>query len=160
MKLLTVTALAQIHDKDRTTIRRRLRDLAPAKIEHRGKVEVRLYDADAAAALILEEGPGEELRAAFDRLHSARADKLELERAVRRGDVIELDKFAEELAERFENAKQRVLGIPQRYGQRLATINASMAGAERERAAADLLHEAMFEVVREMEMPLSFERLQ
>lgn len=157
MKLLTVSALAQKHGKDRSTVRRRLRDLRPARVEHRGKVEVRLYAEAEADLLILAVGDGEQLQAAFDRLHAARADRLELERALRRAEMVTLDQVGAELAARLSNARARAIALPTKYGPRLAEINLALTGQARQRAVEDLLHEAMVEIVAEIEVPLSFE---
>lgn len=157
MKLATITALAAKHHRDRATVRRRLRDLAPARVERRGKVTVLLYNEQEADKLLAAVGEGEQLQHAFDRLHAARADRLELERALRRGQMVTLDQVGAELAARLSNARARAIALPTKYGPRLAEINLALTGQARQRAVEDLLHEAMVEIVAEIEVPLSFE---
>ena len=157
-ELLTRPQLVREFGHDKRTIERRLRGIEPAKIEQRGSLLVRYWRRGDVLPRMGDSEPGSDLAEQLERFHKAKADKLEIERAVRAGELVELEVLVAQLADRFMNARATLLGAPARLAPRLAEINATKIGKAAVEARMALLRQVLIEVFTELEAPLLFQR--
>jgi hypothetical protein len=155
---LTISALAAAYGRDRRTVSRMLRGMAPSSTsEYRGRTLNRYRRGDVEA-VITAPTDHDSLKAAFERLHGARADILKLKRRLRDGDAICADVILAELVNRFIRTRSAMLGFTNKYG---AQFTQFQGYEDRSKARADLkalLRRAMEEIGRDLCQPFTWEK--
>lgn len=133
---VSISALARMTKKDRRTVTRRLEDLPPDAAGEYACHEAlaRIYDADAL-------NPAME-RAKLDRV---RTEIAEIQKAERLRELIPADAVRASWERMTANARAKLLNLP----GRLAVVAVGVATIqEAERAARELIHEALSELSR------------
>lgn len=143
-ELASISALARIYNRDRRTVARLVADIEPVKVEGEGRFAVRYFRvADVEPLLVAD--------SAFDRLHRARADLLELKRSVRQKRAILADRFQHLAHARVGIARGVVLHAPSKWADTVTTILRSGGSAKKVR---DLLADDLAQIREELCRPL------
>lgn len=156
--LMTRADIVRQYGRDKRTVERRLIGLEPAHIEARGSLLVRKWRRSDVEPLMKARSPADEAAFQLERLHKAKADRLEIQRQLREGHLVEIGAVFQELAERFANARTIVLSAPSRLAPTIANINATMVGEAAVRARTAAIREVMDTVLSDLTRPLSFQR--
>jgi hypothetical protein len=155
---LTINALAAAYKRDRRTVARMLQGVPPSSVsEYRGR-SLKRYRRGDAEPLITAPSDHDNLRAAFERLHGARADMLKLKRHLRDGDVLLQDDVLAELVNRFVRTRSAMLGFTSKYGGQFIHLQGY---DDRTRARAELkalLKRAMEEIGRDLFQPFTWDK--
>jgi len=154
---LTISALAATYGRDRRTVSRMLRGMAPSSTsDYRGRTLNRYRRGDVEA-VITAPTDHDSIKAAFERLHGARADTLKLKRRLRDGDAISADVLVAELFNRFVTTRSAMLGFTNKHGGQFMQIQGL---EDRSKARADLkalLRRAMAEIGLDLCQPFTWE---
>lgn len=156
--LLTRPEICREFARDKRTVERRLIGLEPAKIERRGSLLIRRWRRADIEQRMLERSAADELAFQLERLAAARADRMEIERGLRNGTLCELDVLCAQLAERFGNARAKLLSAPARLAPEIVVINATRSQKDALAARMQLLKGVLVEVFAELEMPTFLQR--
>lgn len=158
----TTTAIAELFRRDRQTINRACRDLAPASTKGRVKEYQisEVVDALIASAVagIAGVGPDDQNAKAFARERTARMRQqriaLERENAVAAGKLVEVEEAGLEVERLFSVVRERLLGIPGAIANDLVIKAKGVAGVD----AATIvlrqkLEDALYEALDEISCP-------
>jgi hypothetical protein len=155
---LTISALAAAYGRDRRTVARLLQGVTPSIVsEYRGR-PLNRYRRGDVEGLITAPTDHDNLQAAFERLHGARADKLKLKRRIRDGDALLEAAVLAELVNRFVKTRSAMLGFTSKYGGQFIHIQGY---ADRTKARAELkalLKRAMEEIGRDLLQPFTWDK--
>jgi hypothetical protein len=155
---LTISALAAAYGRDRRTVARMLKGMAPSSTsEYRGRTLNRYRRGEVEPA-ITAPTDHDSLRAAFERLHGARADTLKLKRRLRDGDAISADVFVAELINRFVKTRTAMLGFTNNYGGQFAHLQGYADPSKARAELKALLHRAMAEIGRDLCQPFTWDK--
>jgi hypothetical protein len=159
-ELITVSGLSQKYRMDRRTIQRRLADLEPERTEKRAGKTVRLYRLRACVPLLLEKNEQQKLAQLMERLHGARAEKLEIENGLRDGELVDLEAVSFEFQERILVMRTHLLSLPHRVAPLIASINSNPAASEEHKREArrKLIQDEVDYIVADLERPFSWQR--
>jgi hypothetical protein len=155
---LTISALAAAYGRDRRTVARMLKGMAPTgTTEYRGRTLNRYRRGDVEAILTAPTDH-DSLSAAYERLHGARADLLKLKRRLRDGDLIPVDAFVAELTDRFTNTRSAMLGFTNKYGGQFTHLQGYDYPVKARTALNTLLDKAMAEIGRDLCQPFTWDK--
>lgn len=123
----SISKLAQMFKKDRATVAERVQTLTPTD----GPKNSKLYDVREAWPLILELGPdakdqGQRLRDEQLREMTERADKLALQNAKLRGEVVAIEDVAAVVEGEYGAVKAALLALPSKCSSDLAVMESSI----------------------------------
>lgn len=135
-KILSISKLSEITGIDRRTISKRLEELEPVEETSRSK----MYNVQEALPFIYTSGG---LREAEQlRYETARADKMELEVAKRRGELVEIDKVVKVYEQRLIAVRAGIIALPNKQAAVLASItDPNIMKTELEIATNEVLEE-------------------
>jgi hypothetical protein len=144
--VLTVSALARIHGRDRRTVERLLAGVKPARRRRVGGREFRYYRARDVGHLF----GGPSVAEAFEELMGLRADLIEIKRSLRRREHIPVTEAQDAIAARIGVAQQRLVAMP-------GKLCAQLAGRDA-KAQQALIDRELDEIEQELAAPLPWER--
>ena len=122
LRYMSINQMAEITGVDRRTIKSRLAELDPVKKDGRAF----LYDAHKALALALGMGGTSEsqtdklLKEANLRRESAAADKLEIENAKTRGELVAIEDVARTVGKEYTYVRASILSMPAKLAKPIA----------------------------------------
>ena len=156
--LLNRAQIVREFGRDKRTVERRLIGVEPVKIEKRGQLLIRYWRRADIETAMMQRTSADELAHQLERLHKAKADRLEIERQIRSGEVLEIDAIFEEIAKRFADARTIILSAPSRLAPEIAVINATRIGEDALRARTALIATVIAQAIAIISAPLSFQR--
>ncbi len=145
-RYLTQSHLSELTGKDRATVRKRLEGLAPYT-EHN---KIKYFDAHVALPMILlpenTAGIDRQIQEEKLRYDTARADKMELEVAKRRGELIEVESVAKVIEQEYSAVRAALFAIPIKMAMVLAPLTQP---TEIKRELEDSINEVLQELSAE-----------
>lgn len=140
----TLSALAVELGVDRRSLARRLEGLTPASESTRGKRTERLYKLAAVVAHLYErERPGLDLNDERAKLAVLQQEKLQLEIAELRGELVRVPAVEERWHELLAAVRAKLLALPAKLAIAVAPPDRIQSAQDRAQA---LVHEALSEL--------------
>lgn len=148
--LMTVSGLSVLTGKSRRKVTERLTTLEPVEVERQKNRVIRWYlPADALPMIYRIAGSHLDLTDERARLAKEQADKTEMDNAVRRGELVEVETVRIAVGTSIQNAKTRLLSIPSALAKYLENKSAT----DIESQLSDAIHESLTELA---EQPFGF----
>jgi phage terminase Nu1 subunit (DNA packaging protein) len=119
LRYLSISQLAEVFDLDRATVRKRIAEIKPYKVESKRT----LYDASEVAKVLFNAPKTDINKQLLDeqlRYEQARADKMILEVEKQRGEVVAIVEVARIVGSEYTNVRTRLLSIPSRCAKDLS----------------------------------------
>lgn len=124
-ELWTLNGLAVELGRDRRSLARDLEGLEPDKVERKGGRTERRYRLKRVVEHLYRSQPGspvEDFDNQRERLAAAQAEKVEMENAVRAGQLVEANKVMAAWADHVAAARSKLLGTPTKIGPMATNI--------------------------------------
>lgn len=137
-ELWTLSGLAVELGRDRRSLARDLEGLDPDKSEHKGGRTERRWRMRRVVEHLFRPQGGAVAAEDFDnqreRLAAAQAERVEMENAIRRGELAECAAVAAGWAEHIAAARAKLLSLPAKLGPQLTNISDASVAADKIRA--------------------------
>lgn len=124
LRYLSITQLHEVTGKDRRTIKSNLSGIEPYRTDGRAII----YDTHIALPILLGFGQDEktvikQIDRESLRLERAKADKIEIEVAKTRGELVAIEDVAKTVEKEYSAVRQQLISIPTKICQELSTID-------------------------------------
>jgi phage terminase Nu1 subunit (DNA packaging protein) len=137
-ELWTLSGLSVELGRDRRTLARDLEGLDPDKLEHKGGRTERRWRMRRVVEHLYRQGPSlaatDDFENQRERLAAAQAERVEMENAIRRGQLAECAAVQAGWADHIAAARAKLLSLPAKLGPQLTNISDASVAADKIRA--------------------------